>query len=250
VIYWLLALAIPFIFFSLSQSKRPQYVLPLMAPIALLIARIWEEAHTRIAAIVLTSLGALLLVASFFVDRFKLKPELMAIADETALAFGAVFALGGLIALFAKRREIVLIALTLPTFALPLVADPMLRAVAVRRSAKAFAAQLAPQLTPQTQIIGVEAFTGSLQFYLGRPITVVTKDASELTSNYLIRRYERFTSDPQSPLKPLPYFERSLGATNPRVYITRVEDAQWRRTLEAHGWRVIAAGPRQVAYGK
>jgi 4-amino-4-deoxy-L-arabinose transferase-like glycosyltransferase len=250
IVYWLLALAIPFVFFSLSQSKRPQYVLPLMAPLALLIARIWQEAHTRIAAIVLTSLGALLLVASFFVDRFKLKPELMAIADETALAFGAVFALGGLIALFTKRREIALIALTIPTFALPLVADPMLRAVAIRRSAKAFAAQLAPQLTPQTQIIGVESFTGSLQFYLGRPITVITKDASELTSNYLIRRYDRFTSDPTSPLKPLPYFESSLGAMNPRVYITRVEDAQWRRTLEAHGWRVIAAGPRQVAYGE
>jgi 4-amino-4-deoxy-L-arabinose transferase-like glycosyltransferase len=250
VVYWLLALAIPFLFFSLSQSKRPQYILPLMAPLALLIARIWEEAHTRIAAIVLTFLGALLLIASFFVDRFKLKPELMAIAGATALAFGAVFAFGGLIAFFTKRREIALIALTIPTFALPLVADPMMRAVAIRRSAKSFVTDLKPRLTPQTQIIGVEAFTGSLQFYLGRPITVVTEDATELTSNYLIRRYQRFTTDPASPLKPLPYFERSLAATNPRVYITRVEDARWRRELEAHGWRKIAEGPHQVAYGK
>lgn len=250
VVYWLLAIAIPFVFFSLSQSKRPQYILPLMPAIALLIARVWEEARTRGAAIVLTFLGALLLVASFFVHRTKLKPELMVVADETAIAFGVAFALGGLIALFAKRKEIALIALTIPTFALPLVATPMLHAVAERRSTKSFVAELTPHLTPETQIIGVEAFTGSLAFYLRRPITVVTKDASELTSNYLMRRYERFTSNPASPLKPLPYFESSLTATNPRVYIVRLKDKQWRTALEARGWKPIADGVHHVAYGR
>jgi 4-amino-4-deoxy-L-arabinose transferase-like glycosyltransferase len=250
VVFWLLALTIPFLFFSLSQSKRPQYVLPLMVPIALLIARVWEEARTRVAAVVLTFLGALLVVASFFVQRMKLKPELMAVADETALAFGVVFALGGLIALFAKRREVVLMALTLPTFAVPLIATPMLHAVAERRSAQSFVAELQPHLTSETQIIGVEAFTGSMMFYLRRPITVVTKDASELTSNYLIRRYDRFTSNPYSPLKRPPYFEQSLAATNPRVYIVRLKDTQWRSVLEARGWKPIADGAHHVAYGK
>jgi 4-amino-4-deoxy-L-arabinose transferase-like glycosyltransferase len=250
VVFWFLALAIPFVFFSLSQSKRPQYVLPMMVPIALLIARVWQESRTRIAAIVLTFLGTLLLVASFFVHRTKLKPEMLAVADETAIAFGVVFALGGLVALFAKRREIVLMALTLPAFALPLIATPMLHAVAERRSAKSFVAELTPHLTPETQIIGVEAFTGSMMFYLQRPITVVTKDASELTSNYLMRRYERFTSNPYSPLKKPPYFEQSLAATNPRVYIVRLKDVQWQRVLEAHGWKPIADGAHHVAYAK
>jgi hypothetical protein len=225
-------------------------VLPLMVPIALLIARVWEEARTRIAAVVLTFLGALLLAGSFFVHRTKLKPELMAVADETALAFGVVFAIGGIVALFAKRRELVLMALTLPAFALPLIATPMLHAVAERRSAKSFVAELQPHLTPETQIIGVEAFTGSMMFYLQRPITVVTKDASELTSNYLMRRYDRFTSNPYSPLKRPPYFEQSLTATNPRVYIVRLQDAQWRRVLESHGWKPIAEGAHHVAYAK
>lgn len=250
VVYWLLAIVIPLVFFSLSQSKRPQYVLPLMPAIALLIAGVWDDARTRAAAIVLTVFGALFLAGSFFVQRTTLKPEMMVVADETALAFGAVFALAGLVALFAKRRELVLIALTLPAFALPLIATPMLRAIAERRSTKSFIAELAPHLTPQTQIIGVEAFTGSMMFYLQRPITVVTEDASELTSNYLMRRYERFTSNPGSPLKPLPYFERSLAATNPRVYIVRLKDAQWRRPLEARGWQPIADGVHHIAYGK
>ena len=250
MVFWFMALLIPFLFFSLSQSKRPQYVLPLMVPIALLIGRIWQDARTRIAAIVLAFFGALLLVASFFVHRTKLKPELAVVADETALAFGAAFAIGGLIALFAKRREIVLMALTLPTFLLPLIATPMLRAVAERRSTKSFVAELRPHLTPETQIIGVEAFTGSLMFYLQRPITVVTKDATELTSNYLIRRYGQFTSNPFSPLKTPPYFERSLAGTNPRVYVVRLKDTQWRRVLEARGWKPIADGAHHVAYAK
>ncbi|MFL6247841.1 MAG: ArnT family glycosyltransferase [Thermoanaerobaculia bacterium] len=250
VVYWLLAIAIPFLFFSLSQSKRPQYILPLMPAIALLIGKVWEDARTRAAAIVLTLLGAVFLIGSFFVHRTTLKPEMMSIADESAIAFGVVFLIAGLVALFAKRREVVLVALTLPAFALPLLATPMLRAIAERRSAKAFVTELAPHLTPQTQVIGVEAFTGSMMFYLQRPITVVTEDASELTSNYLMRRYERFTTNPASPLKPLPYFESSLVATNPRVYIVRLKDARWCQSLEAHGWKPIAHGVHHVAYGQ
>ena len=81
-------------------------------------------------------------------------------------------------------------------------------------------------------------------------MTVVTEDASELTSNYLMRRYERFANHPASPLKPLSYFERSLAATNPRVYIVRLKDARWRQPLEAHGWKPIAAGVHHIAYGR
>ncbi|HYC58568.1 MAG TPA: glycosyltransferase family 39 protein [Thermoanaerobaculia bacterium] len=247
-VYWLLAFAIPLLFFSISQSKRPQYILPLMPAIALLLARVWDEARTRAAAIVLAVFGLFFLVGSFFAQRTRLKPELMAVVDETAIALGAVLAIAGGVALFAKRREFVLIALTLPAFALPIAAHSMMHAIAERRSTKSFVAELAPHLTPATQIIGVEAFTGSMMFYLRRPITLVTSDASELTSNYLMRRYERFTSNPASPLRTLPYFEQSLAATNPRVYIVRRKDA-WGRMLEERGWKRLAEGTHHAAYG-
>jgi 4-amino-4-deoxy-L-arabinose transferase-like glycosyltransferase len=246
--YWLLAIIVPFVFFSISQSKRPQYILPLMPAFALVIAWIWDEARTRGAAIVMASLGGILVLGSFFVSRTKMRPELAAVADETALAFGIAFAFGGMLALIAKRRETLLMALTLPFIALPLLADPVMDAIGSRRSAKGFVAELRPHVTPSTQVIGVEAFSGSLAFYLRRPIVVITRDASEMTSNYLIRRYERYTSDPTSPLKPLPYFERSLAATNRRIYVVREQDEQWRRMLEARGWRVVADGGRHVAY--
>jgi hypothetical protein len=179
-----------------------------------------------------------------------MRPELAAVADETALAFGAAFAIGGLVALFAKRRELVFIALTLPAVALPLLANPLLNAIGERRSARDFVSELKPHVTPATLVIGVEAFSGSLAFYLQRPLIVVTRDASELTSNYLVRRHQQYTSDPRSPLKPLAWFERSLASTSPRVYVIREQDAVWRRMLEARGWKLIADGGRHVAYGR
>jgi 4-amino-4-deoxy-L-arabinose transferase-like glycosyltransferase len=248
--YWLLAIAIPFVFFSISQSKRPQYILPLMPALALIVARMWEETRTRAAAIIITILGAILFAASFFGARVKMRPELAEAAPDAALAMGIAFIIGGVAALVSKRREVVLAALTIPVISIPLLANPVMHAIGERRSAKEFVRELAPHVTPSTQIIGVEAFSGSLAFYLRRPLIVVTSDASELTSNYLIRRYERYTTDPKSPLKPLPFFEQSLAQTNRRVYVVREQDTQWRTKLEQRGWRLIAHGGRHVAYGR
>src|SRR5687768_4690308 len=179
-----------------------------------------------------------------------MKPEVAAVADDTALFLGAAFALGGLVALFAKRRELILVALSLPVLLMPLITNPLMQAIGERRSTRSFVARLAPHLQPDTQVIGVEAFTGSMAFYLRRPIVVVTEDASEMTSNYLVRRYEQFTTNPASPLKQLPYFNRSLAATNPRVYIVRNNDKPRRALLESRGWKAVATGAHHVAYGR
>ena len=250
LLFLLLWLLIPFLFFSINQSKRPQYILPLMPAIALLVARIWAEARTRAAAIVVALFGGILLIAPLVFHRTKMKPEVAAVADDVALALGVAFAIGGLVALFAKRRELVLIALTIPVIALPALADPLMRAVGERRSAKSFIAELQPHLRPETEVIGVEAFTGSMAFYLRRPITIVSEDGSELTSNYILRRYDKFSTNPASTLKPLPYFERSLASTEPRVYVLRNKDAQRRALLESRGWRMVADGAHHVAYGR
>ena len=250
LLFLALWIAIPFVFFSISQSKRPQYILPLMPAIALLVARIWHEARTRAAAILFAVFGGILLAAPLVFHRTKMKPEIAAVADDTALFLGLAFAAGAVVALFAKRRDLVLIALSLPVLLMPLITNPLMRSIGERRSTKTFVSRIRPHLRPGTDVIGVEAFTGSLAFYLQRPITVVTEDASELTSNYLVRRYEKYTTNPASPLKPLPYFERSLSATTPRIYIVRNKDAPRRSVLEARGWRPVAHGTHLVAYGR
>ena len=250
LLYLALWIGIPFVFFSLSQSKRPQYILPLLPALALMIARIWDEARTKAAAILFAVFGVILLAAPLVFHRTKMKPEIAAVADDTALALGLAFAIGGAAALFAKRKILVLAALALPPLLMPLLTNPLMQAIAERRSARSFVTRLEPHLTPGTEVIGVEAFTGSMMFYLRRPITLVTEDASELTSNYLLRRYERFTSDPASPLKRPPWFEQSLAAPRPRVYVLRNKDAKRRALLEARGWRKVAEGAHHVAYGR
>jgi 4-amino-4-deoxy-L-arabinose transferase-like glycosyltransferase len=246
-LFLLLWLLVPFLFFSISQSKRPQYILPLMPAVALMLARIWEEARTRAAGIVLALFGVLLLVAPLFLHRTKMKPELAEVADTTAIALGLAFLAGGLGAIYARPR-LALYALTLPVLVLPLATDPLLRALGERRSTKTMVAEMRPHLTPQTQVIGVEAYAGSLSFYLRRPILLVSEDGSELTSNYILRRFDHFSKSPT--LTPLPYFERSLASTTPRVYVLRVGDRQRRALLEARGWRVVGDGARHVAYGR
>lgn len=249
-VYWLLALIVPFVFFSINQSKRPQYIVPLMVPLAILVARIWPEAKTRAAAIVMALFGGVLLAAPLAFHRTKMKPEIAAVADETAIALGVAFLLAGLVALFAKRRDVLLAALTVPMIVLPLAANPLLHALGERRSTRSFVAEMRPHLTPGTEVVGVEAFTGSLAFYLRRPVTVVSADGSELTSNYLMRRYERYATNPASPLKPLSYFEQSLQRREPRVYVLRKKDAKRRAVLESRGWRVIGDQAHLVAYGR
>jgi 4-amino-4-deoxy-L-arabinose transferase-like glycosyltransferase len=249
LLYLTLWIAIPFVFFSLNQSKRPQYILPLLPALALIVARIWDEARTRTTAIVLAAFGALFILGPLFFHRAKMKPEVAAFAGEVSIALGVAFLLGGLVAIFAKRRELVLVALSLPMIALPLITQPLMLGIAERRSAKSFATALRPHLAPDTQVIGVEAFTGSLMFYLERPIVVVSEDASELTSNYLIRRYDQFARNPFSPVKPLAYFDQSLGTCCP-MYILRNDDAKRRALLESRGFRRIAEGAHHVAYAK
>lgn len=246
MLYLLLWLVVPFVFFSLSQSKRPQYILPLLVPVALVIGRIWEHARTRLAAIVLLAFGAIFAIAPFVLHRTKMKPEVASVADETAIALAVAFLAGGIGAWIAKRRDLALVALTIPLLAFPAASTPLMRGIAERRSAKSFVEEMRPHLTPGTQVVGVEAYTGSMQFYLERPITLVTSDASELTSNYLMRRYDQFTSDPASPLEPLARFE---VRRDPNViYVVRNNDAERRAMFEKAGLRQIADGAHHIAY--
>jgi 4-amino-4-deoxy-L-arabinose transferase-like glycosyltransferase len=246
-IYLLLWIAIPFIFFSISQSKRPQYILPLIAPVALLAARVWRNprTRTRAAAIVLLVFGLALVIAPPFLH---LRAEYGDAARFSAMSIGIAFVLGGALAL-VRNRDVALIALTIPIIAIPLAANPMMRAIGARRSEAALMQQLEPVVTPQTEIVGIEAFTGSMTFYLHRPVVVVTPDAEEFTSNYLIRHYANFAGG--ASMKPMPWLDTALADTaTPRVFIVRANDAAHRANLAAHHLRLVASDARYVAYAR
>jgi 4-amino-4-deoxy-L-arabinose transferase-like glycosyltransferase len=246
-IYLLLWIAIPLFFFSLSQSKRPQYILPLMAPVALLVARVWRDARSgsRVAAIVLLVVGGALVIAPPFLH---LRAEYGDAAQLSAIAIGVTCLIGGALAL-VPRRDMALIALTIPVIAIPLTANPIMRAIGARRSEAAFVEQLRPMVTPRTEVVGVEAFTGSMTFYLRRPIVVVTPDAEEFTSNYLIRHYANFAGG--ASIKPPAWLDATMrDAATPRIYILRNNDALHRVQLAARGLHVVAGDARYMAYSR
>lgn len=246
-IYLLLWIAIPFVFFSISQSKRPQYILPLMPPVALLVARVWRDARrgSRVAAIVLLVVGLALVITPPFLH---LRIEYGDAARLSAIAIGATFVIGGALAL-TPRRNLALIALTIPVIAIPLAANPIMRAIGARRSEAAFVEQLRPRVTARTEIVGLQAFTGSMTFYLRRQIVVITPDAEEFTSNYLIRHYASFAGG--ASIKRAAWLDVALhDAATPRIYILRNNDATHRAQLAANGLQVVAGDGHYVAYSR
>jgi len=236
-LYAILWVVIPFIFFSISQSKRPQYILPVMPAIALLVARATKG--FRAAAIAWIVLGVALLAAPPFL---KMRPELLDAAKSSAFGLGLVMLIAGIIVLLVKtKREVLIIALSMPVVAIPILADPIMKAIGERRSAHAFVEQIRPQLGPATEVVGIEAYTGSMQFYLQKPITVVTPDAEEFTSNYIIRHYAQF-ADGQWAVR------RNVALDGDRVFVVRNDDHANRVLLESRGKRLIATAAHFVAY--
>jgi hypothetical protein len=210
-----------------------------MPAVALLVARVWCDAKrgTRIAAAALILLGAACIVAPRFVH---LRDEFAIGGQAAAISFGVCALLGGVIAfVLVNRRWIAFIALSLPILAIPLCGNPLLNGIGTRRSTK----DLMAKVPPNADVVGVEAFTGSMAFYLRRPIVVVTPDAEEFTSNYLIRHYDRFAGS-ATLLRPSALDALLADRSTPRAYIVREGDA----TLAKRGARLIARGAHYDLY--
>ena len=235
--YLLLWLAVPFIFFSISQSKRPQYILPLMVPIALYVAR--RATPGKAAAIVTAVAGAAIVCAVPFVK--------LPYGQHAAVVIGICALVFGLIAIFA-RGSLAWIALSVPMLAVPIATNSTMNALALRRSTKSLIAQVRPYVTRDTEIIGLEAFTGSMAFYLQRPITIVTPDAEELTSNYIIRHYGAFATNPRSTVRPMSWLPAAFDRQRPRLIFVRDSDRNNRALVEQHGGRLIATAAHFVTY--
>jgi 4-amino-4-deoxy-L-arabinose transferase-like glycosyltransferase len=176
-----------FVFFSISDSKLPSYILPIFPALALLIAcQLEGSKHKALAAS--GSLLALFGVAGLaFANRI---PALAHGAYEVPLyqsyvpwviAGAALAAAGGIGAtLLARRqRELAIVVLAasgfLSTQILMLGHEPLGRYKAGLDHVPAIAAEL----TPQTPIYAVNLYEQSLPFYL-RHTTILVEHADEM----------------------------------------------------------------------
>ncbi len=256
IVFLLLWILVPVLFFTLSQSKRPQYVLPLIPAVGLLVAALWHGARGRMpgvraAAAALGIVGAFLAAASRLIPGWvPASTGVAAAIPPTAVALGvACLAAGGLAWLAASRREITLLCLSLPVVAIPLVSRGLMDAIGNDRSAAQLAQAIEEVAGVGTRVIGVHVFPLSLPFYLERTLLLSTADGAELTSNYLLQTYRRWRHAPGSPLQHAQWWrEELIACAQPTVFVTRADDQASRDVLQAQ-LALLVETRKYAAYG-
>jgi len=234
------------LFFTLSASKRPQYILPALVPLALLVA-IGITARPRFTATVvrrggwiaaIVGAGVIVWLATGIAPltvRAKFPLETMlGIAAVVLLAWGIVTAR------LARRPR-----WAIPCAAVfgPLLFLSMLRPVATyaeRRSVR----QLAASIPADAPVVCFDTYRTSLSFYLKRFVTVLSDGGTALTSNYVVSQRSRLRG---TTLK----YEGALAqvlAASPRSYVIvgkeRVHEV--RRMLPDHPMVVVGRDERSA----
>ena len=191
------------VFFSLSRTKQPGYILTGVIAAAVLVARgcgyAWRNRRGRAGAIVARASAVLSAAAlaggvwlAWKAGHRPLPAPAAAPSDKDWLwtvwpqLLGASAAISVCAALAASGRRVALAIVAFATLQVALftAALPGVKAYAERRSAKALAEAVAV-LPPTTEVAAFESYPAGLSFYLGRTITLVGDDAEPLRSNFI-----------------------------------------------------------------
>jgi 4-amino-4-deoxy-L-arabinose transferase-like glycosyltransferase len=257
LLFLALWIVVPLLFFSLSQSKRPQYILPLVPAVAVLTAWAWSGSRPPARAIPAAAIAWLVLGGLLLWAASDLGPRLGEDRDVTASARSAAHALGALMPacgvgawLLSRRREASLAVLSLPLIMVPVVTAPLARDVARVRSAKDLAAELRPHLTENTRIVGIETFSPSLSFYLGRPIHLSSSTGEPLRSNYLLHTYGAWVGRASSTLHPPGWWWEALhSCSEPLLFLLKSRYQAERSILQSAGLPVLFEDHGLLAMG-
>jgi 4-amino-4-deoxy-L-arabinose transferase-like glycosyltransferase len=170
-----------FVFFSISDSKLPSYILPIFPALALLIACYVENASQKTIAYSAGLIALLSAVGLAFVHKI---PHQTHTAFEVPIyqgyehwvtAAAVVSLIGSLLAAWLARRqkEWAIVVLSISGFIFTMLIllghDPFGRYASGYNDVAAIKAEL----TPQTTIYSVGRYEQSLPFYLQRTVTLV-----------------------------------------------------------------------------
>lgn len=226
-----------FVFFSFSESKLPGYLLPAFIPFSILMAAIWRLRRSSSESrapdwltagfatlIVLGILAAVLphlehlMIPQARLAR-KLPPGFLPLLNSTLLYTGIILAALGIIGrdlcsrARAKAPTLAIFLLASCTFPLLLVRwfHP-LEIYAAADSSRNLAETILASPQKDQPIYGYYYFRTSLPFYLRRPIGLISTNASELTSNYIISRWpKKAPGQKQTGNPPLNIFAEAAG---------------------------------------
>ena len=251
-------LVVPLLLLSLSQSKRPQYMLLLLPAIALLSAQfLGEEARrrriTRIAAVTWLSLAILLAVAMLWREQL---PELdRALDGAAALRFTALFAavaaLSGLAAwLRTKDARLGIVLAALPVVLLPWLARSVILEAAEDRSARSLVAALDPLRRSGAQLVGIDSFMTSLPFYWQGSIVLSAPSLRTLTSQSMLHFEPEIRRSKPLTLRSEGWWRSELASDRhaSAFLVRKGRDAEI-STLEAAGLRPLFENQKYLVYG-
>ena len=226
------------VFFSVSQSKLPGYILSVAVSCGILVGRLFDEAlqqpegrAARLAGRALTAFTVICLLvavvvavgashAQIFAKPLRIPDAEAARFEQAALGMGTLMAGFGVLGLLARyRRDVSLGFLSLSLFpALFLhVNTSVLEVIFDAKASRQLARQLS-SLPAETELACLRCFPCGLPFYLQRTATLISRDGGELTSNYIISRLEKEPQWPQQ-IVPLTQFDDWLASRKKPVYL-------------------------------
>ena len=226
------------VFFSISKSKLPHYILTALVALGILTARLFAEAFRNregaAAQVVLRSLVFLVIlsaaVAAFLVVNIAMPGAALTIFKIKSKEFGRI-------ALAFPSAAIMMILLCGVAFAGRWLRDVRLAFAAflviplslltigfhglVTYSEASSSRELArriPSLPAGTEVVCLQCFPCGLPFYLKRPVTVISASGQELTSNYILYSLRHSATWPPT-IVPLADEEKWLASRRHAVFI-------------------------------
>jgi 4-amino-4-deoxy-L-arabinose transferase-like glycosyltransferase len=194
------------IFFSISKSKLPGYVLPAIVALGVLVARVFELAMSSPAGVAAGTIrrGTLVLTAVcgaagmlLAAVQLRLVPlqALFPLSDTTLeraqaalmplIAWSLGIAVAGLAAHASRRIPAMLAVFVLPPFLLMATGSEQLLAYAEGRSSRPLAQTIQRDSLGGSEVVCYRCFPPGLAFYLGRSIVVISGSGHEIPSNYI-----------------------------------------------------------------
>jgi len=210
------------VFFSLSRTKQPGYILTGVVAAGVCVGRglghAWRNPTGRAARLVAVATVALaglaLILAGVYawtMSRGSTDTAHLAVVSTKQRLFAALWpwlaivlvavVLLGAAAYLRRRTGLAVAAFAALPLALIAVMLPGLNAVARARSAKPLADSLT-SLPGDTEIACLDGYPAGLSFYLGRTLTILSEDGLPLRSNFILYWLRRVPVRPETVVAP------------------------------------------------